>query len=222
MIAPAIASPSAAEPRAEYDYRFVANGALKSSIVLVAVKTLGAVWLNMQHGGTVSVARWHGIVPYLVFHLDPLHFTQVTTYSTIAATLVGTFLLLSKALRGSKDVRRSAAAMPTVIGTVWLVAVDLTLHFLRHGYIQPRPMLIAVALLFVQLGVAVVFITRHGEEVRAEALIQHDAEPVEEINELPATSPIAHLAPSSLLLPIAAPTNNSTTPTTHQTTGVLP
>ena len=219
MIAPATMSVSA-EPRAEYDYRFVANGALKSSLALVATKTLGAIWLNMQHGGTVSVARWHGIVPYLVFHLDPLRFTSVTTYSTIAAALVGTFIMVSKTLRSSKHVRGSAASLPTVIGTVWLVAVDLTLHFLRHGYVQPRPMLIAVALLFVQITVAVVFITRHGDAVRAEALIQPEVERAEDHNALPATSPIAHVAAPLSFLPPATPP--ATTPPQNQSTGVHP
>jgi hypothetical protein len=225
MIAPASTLVSAAaEPRAEYNYRFLANGALKSSILIGATKTLTAIWLNQQHGGTVSVARWHGVVPYLVFHLDPLHFTEVTTYSTIAAALMSTFLLLSRSVRVSRNIRRSAAALPAVIGTIWLVAVDLTLHFLRHGYIQPKPMLTAVALLFLQLAVAVVFITRHGEAVQAEALIQHEVERAEEITESPATSPIAHLATSSwssIPAPSQAATSN-TSPTTHQPTGAHP
>jgi hypothetical protein len=220
MIAPLAISAPLAETPDRYDYRFVANGALLSSVVLVTTKMLSAIWLNMQQGGTVSVDRWHGVVPYLVFHLDPAHFTQVTTYSTIAAAVVGTITLIRRTAGAERHVRRSAGALPTVIGTVWLVAVDLVLHFMRHGYIQPRPMLIAVALLFVQLAVAVVFISRHGESVRAEALIQPEVEPVEDLDQLPATSPIAHLAPSSPFLPTATPT--TTNPTTNQTTGVLP
>jgi hypothetical protein len=207
------------EPQDRHDYRFIANGALKSSITLTATKMLGALWLNMQQGGTVSVARWHGIVPYIVFHLDPLHFTEVTTYSTIGAALVGTFVLIRKSLGASKNIRRASGALPIVIGTVWLVAVDLTLHFLRHGYIQPRPMLGAVALLLIQLAVAFVFITRHGDAIRAEALIQPETERAEEPIESPATSPIAHLAPIS---PVSSFLPNTTPTTTNPTTGAFP
>jgi hypothetical protein len=210
MITTASLAHPIAEPRDQYDYRFIANGALKSSITL-----------------TGTVARWHGIVPYIVFHLDSLHFTEVTTYSTIGAALVGTFVLIRKSLGASKNIRRASGALPIVIGTVWLVAVDLTLHFLRHGYIQPRPMLGAVALLLIQLAVAFVFITRHGEAIRAEALIQPETERADHLNESPATSPIAHLAPISPVtsfLPNATPaTTSTTTPTTtNQSTGAFP
>jgi hypothetical protein len=207
------------EPHDRHDYRFIANGALKSSITLTGTKMLGAIWLNMQQGGTLSVARWHGVVPYLVFHLDPLHFTQVTTYSTIGAALVGTIVLIRKSLGAPKNIRRASGALPIVIGTVWLVAVDLALHFLRHGYIQPRPMLVAVALLLIQLAVAFVFITRHGEAIQAEALIQPETERAEHLNESPATSPIAHLAPIS---PVSSFLPNTTPTTTNPTTGAFP
>jgi hypothetical protein len=143
-----------------HDYRFVAAGALKASLILGVAKVFGAIWLNMQLGGTVAIARWHGIVPYLVFRLDQPHFKQVTTYSTIGAALVGTVVLGRAALTASRQMRRSAAALPIVLGTVWIVMVDLILHF------------IAVALLGVQLTIAFLFISRHADAIQAEALIQ--------------------------------------------------
>jgi uncharacterized membrane protein SirB2 len=221
MIAPnAVSAP--AEVR---DYRFVANGALKCSLILLLVKSISALWLNLQLGGTVSINRWAQVVPYMAFHLDPANFTRVTTFSTVLTSVVSAILLGRRFVRPDRSgngLRRTAATLPAVIGTVWLVAIDLFLHFTRRNYIQPRWMLMPVAVVLVQVVVAAAFINRHGDAVSTGAIVpsDHDA-----ADELPRTSPLTGLSPASPLLPASSPTSFTTpnpSTTTPHTTGVQP
>jgi branched-subunit amino acid transport protein AzlD len=146
------------------DYRFVLMGALQTTVLLLAAKMGAALWLNSQFGGSVSVARWAKVVPYLVFEVNRSDFASINALSTLASAVVGTLMIISTFRRGA--IGGSVGRLGVPLSTAWMISIDGLLHVIRSQYTVPKWLIVTFVLFVGQLVLVTNWLTRRWPEVR--------------------------------------------------------